>query len=259
MNENNSFSIVLGKTTINLIKGSPREADGKTGIIVLGKIEQTPLPLYGCLSSYSVENNEDEIGTIKYCKNYSFLNTKLFNETKQHLYEQNALLTKTEINAIWDNSHSSIKESIVMTVLEPVIKVKGFDYNTKKDIPIYFTNKDYPNPEGTEITYLSKPIHTIFYTNEKAFEIAIEDLIFCYNKALLSGMKKFKEGENKSISFASLGIGLPKKSSSYAALSTIIRFIKRFPNTYSCINLLIEEDNEFELYKNLLEKHAHNK
>lgn len=99
--------------------------------------------------------------------------------------------------------------------------------------------------------------HEQMYKNEKAIEQASADLALCYNNAFMYGLKQLKEKNEKSIAFPTLSadVGFPRDKAAYIAVASILECIQYHPKAYSCIELFMQEKEEFDLYKELLTKY----
>jgi hypothetical protein len=97
------------------------------------------------------------------------------------------------------------------------------------------------------------------YTGELAIQKSCEDLVLCYNAALDCGVPLLKEKKSKNIALPMLGAdaqrdywGIPKDKAAPVAVDAILTYIKNKPNFYDSIQLFMEEDIDFNLYKKLL-------
>ena len=92
--------------------------------------------------------------------------------------------------------------------------------------------------------------HEEDFRGDKAIPEAQKDLELCYRNVLSVAHSVTK----KSIAFPSLGMGIPKKEASFAAITAVLEFIKNNPDKYDSIEFVIKNRTEFSLYKALLDQ-----
>jgi len=103
----------------------------------------------------------------------------------------------------------------------------------------------------------SYTLHEKLYRDEKAIEEASKDLALCYNNAFLYGLEQLKEKKEKSIAFPTLSadVGFPRDKAAHIAVASIFEYIQYNPKAYHCIELFMQEKDEFDLYKELFAKY----
>jgi hypothetical protein len=87
------------------------------------------------------------------------------------------------------------------------------------------------------------------------------DLALCYNRVLMVGLKQRRlDMQNKAkvrqhtIALPAIATarGFPRNIAAIVAVRTILMFIKNNPDVYSCIELFVRTQAEFEWYRDLL-------
>jgi len=87
---------------------------------------------------------------------------------------------------------------------------------------------------------------------------ALKDLGLCYRTVLFQGLQELDKKEQRSIALPTLGVedgdsnDFPKDKAAPVAVKSIIEFIKKNRGAYNTIELFVEEDFEFDLYKEFL-------
>jgi hypothetical protein len=142
---------------------------------------------------------------------------------------------------------------VFLTILEPYLEhkdeVDGFQY------PSYSVKRYFPN------SYLS-PIERSKYAGDQVIPEASKDLAFCYNKVLEWGSDGIRiVREEKTIALPTLAtryeqsqFAFPRKKAACVAVKAVAEFIRNKPEAYERIELFVEKQSEFALYKELLEK-----
>ena len=92
-----------------------------------------------------------------------------------------------------------------------------------------------------------------FY-REEAINEACKDLKMCYKKVLIKGPTILNTALEKSIALSplSMHIGLPRNKAAPIVIATVLKFIKKNPYTYDLIELFVQKNMDFEMYKKLL-------
>ncbi len=98
-----------------------------------------------------------------------------------------------------------------------------------------------------------------FHIGKLTIRKSCDDLLFCYNAALDHATILLKEKKSKNIALPMLGAdseydlwGIPEDKAVPIAVDAILTYIKNKPNFYDTIQLFMEEDADFNLYKKLL-------
>jgi hypothetical protein len=99
------------------------------------------------------------------------------------------------------------------------------------------------------------------YRGYTAIEEAVKDLHYCY-KSVLNMVHEFftKENRVRSIALPQLGLslGFPAYRQARVAIEAVVEFISLCSNkdTYELIELVVQDSENFKLYKNLLIEYA---
>jgi hypothetical protein len=122
------------------------------------------------------------------------------------------------------------------------------------------------SPYGDVFYERYKPEYKLYRWRDEAVEEALKDLKLCYKEVLAKAVQEKKEKLAKSIVLPALGIGsytpLPFQQHNYdlenkaaeATITAIFEFLKNNPGSYDSIELFVEEDFKFDLYKEFLAK-----
>lgn len=96
------------------------------------------------------------------------------------------------------------------------------------------------------------------YEGSDAIKEGLQDLEVCYAKVLAYIAEQNDKQLAKAVALPTLGVEkytsnvLPKDKAAPIAVKLIIEFIKNNRDAYNCMELFVEEDFEFDLYKELL-------
>jgi hypothetical protein len=173
------------------------------------------------------------------------------------------------------DAYSDGKKKADFIVVEEYAKQRknGPDGLARRDFP---QNNDYNILEVTEsrvgvsiygdVFYERYKPYKLYRWKDEAVEEALKDLKLCYKEVLAKAVQVKKEKLAKSIVLPALGIGLctslPFQQNNYyleneaaqATITAIFEFLKNNPGSYDRIELFIEEDFKFDLYKEFLAK-----
>jgi hypothetical protein len=90
----------------------------------------------------------------------------------------------------------------------------------------------------------------------EAIREASKDVALCYNKALREGVQKLGDKQVKSIALSvfTAETAFPVKKAAKVIVRSIMDFIKNNPNAYAVVELIVNENEEFKLFKGHLEQ-----
>lgn len=238
--ETNSLTIVCGKTTINLTKGSPFSPDRKIDCTVTGRNQQRMLqpPDFG--DSFTT-------GTINYIRNQT-----VYEKNEDSASDDDTYKPWSDTNNKWENAHNQKINSTIMSVIEPRISLSDYFNEEQNDCIegfFYYTERQNPKNKNTGTI--------VEVYGDNAITESSKDLITCYLNALTEGFEK--KYESILLTALSTEVGFPRKEAAPLAVATIIQFIKDFPAAYNRIELVVKKRSEFEQYKDLLQQYAENK
>ncbi len=105
-------------------------------------------------------------------------------------------------------------------------------------------------------------IQRVEFYADMALQEASKDLSFCYEIVLKEGLERLGNKEEKSIGLLALSadlnlvshdqVGFPREKAAPIAAASILEFIKNNIGAYNCIELFVEQNCGFDLYKELL-------
>lgn len=99
-------------------------------------------------------------------------------------------------------------------------------------------------------------ISGIKWFGDDAVRKASDDLELCYKNVLAVGLQeKLRDKQERSIAFPEIGVcfDFSREQAALAAVPAILKFIKKNKKAYSRIDLFVQEQLEFDLYKMLLD------
>jgi hypothetical protein len=241
--ENKQWSITVHDTKINLTKDYLCDAYSKMNvdIMVLGTNQQR------LLESNSFQPKEQEIGYYWYRGNCSCQVYSYKNSTSDDLQKR--------IDSKEASSESEVRSN-VYSFTEPCVFI------TKDREPLYYVCRKKIKPQFfiknatsiSEYYYEDSPLKKYV-----CWEIAGEEAIQEASKDLKKYYKKVFKGingseEKRSVALPALGINIPNAPS--IAVTSILKYLKKNKSRYDCIELILETDEEFNAYKELLEQDA---
>lgn len=235
--DSNSWSITLGKTNVNVIKGSMLDTyakeDRTINLMVLGNYQQQYVKGYrGQCEDMILGECDVVVLPLLKAREHDQKKSLYFPEKKN--------------------------KPVFWTILEPYLEhkdeVDGFQY------PSYSVKRYFPN------SYLS-PIERGKYAGDQVIPEASKDLAFCYEKVLRMGSSEIHIcRKEKTIALPTLGtryekskFAFPRKEAAHVAVKAVTEFIIKKPEAYDRIEMFVEKCSEFDLYKKLLEESADEK
>jgi len=97
-----------------------------------------------------------------------------------------------------------------------------------------------------------------YYEGNDAIKEGLQDVRVCYEKVLAYIAERNDKKLAKTVALPTLGVEkytgnvFPKDKAAPVAIQSIIEFIKKNRGAYNTIELFVEEDFEFDLYKEFL-------
>jgi hypothetical protein len=221
MEKEKHWNITLYGTKINLTQGNmlATYADGKNKVdlIVVGYHQQETV---GCGSICGYPVGECRQGkNIKFIKDNSCGNVSHFSQRGDY--------------------------NICLKVTEPFIE---FEYFLLEKIKCSYN----------QVVQWDNENYDTVYEDEQAIEEASKDLALCYKNVLNDGLKRLGKREEKSIAIPTLGVEVgcfPREKAALIAVQSIFEFIRNNSDVYNCMELFVQEQCEFELYKLLFKQY----
>ena len=135
----------------------------------------------------------------------------------------------------------------LMYVIEPVIGLKDLGKHRPRTYSYCPYRAGVENPH--DATYHS-------FLRDSALEQAGDDIIICYQNALLKGLELVKNKENKSIGLATLSTerGFPRERAIPITFKAITDFLEGHDG-YSFVHLFVRKRFELKKYKELMGKY----
>ena len=246
-----SFTITYHGTKINVTKESLFDISDKATMTVVGKHQQH------MLHYYFLENYE-KIGTVY------FPNSTIYQKLKEYDSDSDddtykpydpCCLSDTEKHKL--TNRKVPENGLITKIIEPCI-LQSFFPNEQKKIYQYNVTRKHKN----SIIYPSYNVLT--FMDEAAIQEASKDLVECYNDALTSPIKcgalyNYTDNKTKAtVALPPLGAdaGFPRDKAAPIAITTILEWIEKNPNTYETIYFYVKKRSDFTRYKLLLLQHS---
>ena len=227
---------IYGKTKIHLTKGSPYDCDGKVNCIIF-------------------EKNEQQLLYELFADNWLVGHTQIAPKKTVYIYYK-------DTNSYFeDDVYNSCYNNLIQKSQENVIEKRLLSMSIEVTEPLIFKSQH----SGEYYYYAEKIDKGVSeypsgrkYFGAEAIEQASNDLVLCYDNALIAGLRKHGGKKKKSIALPALGtaVDFPREKAALIAVPTILEFIKNNPKGYDRIELLVKKRSEFVLYKELLAAHT---